>query len=72
MRYLWRALGLRNKGATLLTLPLFWFRFLDRATRRRENADAASGVYFFGRKSEKVLHPKDMIAYYEWQKDGVR
>jgi SAM-dependent methyltransferase len=67
-RYLWRALGVGDKAATLLALPLFWLRFLDGMAKRRPNADAASGVYFFGSKTDRSLQPKDMIAYYESQK----
>lgn len=66
-RYLLRAFGLGDKVAKLLTLPLFWLRFLDRVTKRRPNADAASGVYFYGKKSTKVLTPKEMVQYYEAQ-----
>ena len=64
-RYFLRALGLGNKLATALSLPFFWLRFFDRFTKRRENLDAANGVYFFGMKSQVSLHPKDIIAYYQ-------
>lgn len=63
-RYFLRALGLGNKIATGLSLPFFWLRFLDRFTKRRENLDAANGVFFFGMKSQVSLEPRDMIAYY--------
>ena len=64
-RYFLRALGLGNKISTALALPFFWLRFLDRFTRRRENLDAANGVFFFGMKSQASLHPKDIVAYYK-------
>lgn len=64
IRYLARALGAPNKLATLVVLPFFWLRYLDSFTRRREGADAASGVFFLGRKSELAITPKDMITYY--------
>jgi SAM-dependent methyltransferase len=67
IRYLVRALGSGDKLATLAALPFFWLRFLDRLTKRRPNADAASGVYFFGIKSDRILTPKDMVAFYETQ-----
>lgn len=70
MRYLLRALGFGNKGASVLSLPLLWLRFFDGITRHRPNLDAASGIYFFGRKSVKTLHPRDLVAYYEWQRSG--
>ena len=66
-RYLLRAMGLGDDIARLITLPLFWLRFLDRVAKLRPNADAASGVYFFGIKSNDVLAPKDMVSYYEGQ-----
>jgi hypothetical protein len=43
-------------------------RFLDRLAKRRPNADAASGVFFFGMKGNEPLRPKDMVTYYEKQK----
>jgi SAM-dependent methyltransferase len=67
IRYLLRALGVPDKAATALTLPFFLLRFLDRFARRRNNADAASGVYFMGRRSDVTLRPADMLAYYERQ-----
>lgn len=68
LRYLWRALGVGNHWATLLVLPFFWLRFLDRLTQRGPNADGAAGVYFLGAKSDKALEPKDMVAYYDAQR----
>jgi SAM-dependent methyltransferase len=64
IRYLLRALGLGKTGSALVTLPLFWLRFLDRLAGRRGNVDAASGVFFFGRRSDSPLSPKAMPAYY--------
>ena len=71
IRYLWRALGTGDMLATLLTAPVFWLRYLDRVADSGPNADAASSVYFLGRKSEKTLSPKDMPAYYA-AKDRAR
>jgi SAM-dependent methyltransferase len=67
LRYLWRALGIGDKGSMLLTLPFFWLHCLDRITQRKPNTDAASGTYFFGIKSNESLNCKDMVAYYESQ-----
>jgi SAM-dependent methyltransferase len=66
-RWLCRALGASNKVATILAAPLFWLRFLDARARRRPNADAASGTYFLGIKSDRILKPSDMVEYYESQ-----
>jgi SAM-dependent methyltransferase len=68
IRYLVRALGFPDKVATLSALPFFWLRFLDRMARRRPGADAASSIFFFGRKSEATLGPKEMVSYYEAQR----
>lgn len=65
IRYLARALGAGPTLAGAIAAPFFWLRFLDRLTRSMAGADAASGVYFFGRKSTRSLKPKDMPAYYE-------
>ena len=67
IRYTFRALGLGDKIATLLTLPFFWLRFLDPLMARRPNADAAAGVYFFGQKTGRGIGPKDMLDFYEAQ-----
>lgn len=64
LRYLWRALGLPSPVATLLTAPFFWLRFFDSMTKQGPNADAASGVYFFGSKAAASLSPKDIVPYY--------
>jgi hypothetical protein len=66
-RNLCRALGAGNKVATLLSLAVFYLRFLDRFTKRRPNADVASGTYFLGTKSQRTLAPREMVRYYEDQ-----
>lgn len=67
VRYFWRALGTGNKLATVLTIPFFWVRYFDYLMHGRPNADAAFSFYFFGRKSERVMTPKEIIAYYAAQ-----
>lgn len=64
IRYFWRSLTGSNQAATLLTLPLFWLRYLDRQGASGRIADAASGLYFLGRKSASSLTPRDIIDYY--------
>ncbi len=70
IRYFVRAFGVGDKLATLAALPFFWLRFLDRGMRGRAGADAALGFFFLGRKSDRSLGPKDMVAYYESQGRG--
>jgi len=67
LRYFFRALGMPGRIATLLALPFFWLRYLDYFARGRPNADAASGLFFFGRKTEGCLTPHDIVAYYQAQ-----
>ena len=68
IRYFWRGLGTGDKGATLLTAPFFWIRYFDRFMHGHQFSDGALGVFFFGRKTEHALHPKDIIAYYANQR----
>jgi len=67
IRYLSRALGAGDHLSRLISLPFFWIRFLDKFADGRAASDAASGVYFLGRRSEVRLNPKAMPAYYEQQ-----
>lgn len=65
IRYFVRALGVPDKFATLAVLPFYWLRYLDAFAKRRPSADAASSVFFFGRKSERSVTPQQVVAYYE-------
>lgn len=65
IRYFLRALGAGDKWARLASVPFFWLRYADRLARPRQNADAASGTYFLGRRSERALSPRDMVSYYD-------
>jgi hypothetical protein len=49
------ALGAGDKLSFLIALPFFWIRFLDRFARDRAIADAASGFFFLGRRSDLVI-----------------
>jgi SAM-dependent methyltransferase len=68
IRYVALSLGLSTRMATLAALPFFWVRFIDRFARQGPKTDAASGVYFFGRKSEHALSAKDMLHYYDMKR----
>lgn len=67
IRYFSRTLGAGDKFSRIVTLPFFWLRFLDRLGRSRARADAASGVYFMGSRSEQTMSPSMMPQYYEQQ-----
>lgn len=68
IRYAALSLGLSTRMATLATLPFFWVRLIDRFASGGPKADAASGVYFFGTKSERALSAKDMPRYHEMKR----
>ena len=68
--FFFRSLGASPRVRTVLTVPFFWVRKLERWARRGETQDAASGFYFIGRRSETALTPADMPAYYERQQRG--
>lgn len=63
--YFVRSLGGDRKLAALLTAPFFWLRLLDRFSRPGLAADAASGVFFMGTKTDQALQPRDIVRYYQ-------
>jgi hypothetical protein len=67
IRYLARALGAGHTLSSLIALPFFWLRFLDRFSKPRLSADAANATYFFGVKSNVSLGPKEIARCYEEQ-----
>ena len=66
VRYFLRAF-FGSRFAILAALPFYLLRHLDRFGDPRRRADAALGFYMWGRKSDRTLTPKDMVAYYESQ-----
>jgi len=64
IRYVALSLGLNTRLATLAALPFFWLRFIDYFAKPGPKSDAASGVFFFGRRSDRALNAKDMLRYY--------
>ncbi len=71
VRYLCRSLSNSYTVGTLMSLLIFWARFLDPIARRRPNADAASGTFFLGTKLGHTLTPRDMVQYYEDQEKPI-
>lgn len=45
-------------------LAFFWLQFLDAIIPDRFNIDAASGVYFLGRKSDESLKAASIVSHY--------
>jgi SAM-dependent methyltransferase len=68
IRYFCRALGAGNKLSILISLPFFWIRYLDAFSRGRAVADAASGFFFLGRRSDQMIDAHSMTKYYDRQK----
>jgi hypothetical protein len=68
IRYLFRTLGAGDGTSRLAALPFFWLRFLDRFSNGRSKADAASGLFFLGRRSNQSLSPSAMPQYYDSQR----
>jgi SAM-dependent methyltransferase len=62
IRYFIRALFRSNKAGTLASWIFFWLRYFD--GRTREHMDAASGVYFLGRRSNAPILAPSLIGYY--------
>jgi hypothetical protein len=55
----------RSRSAGRLTrLLFFWVRFADRVTDPHYAADAASAVFFLGRRADGQLRPRDMVDDY--------
>jgi SAM-dependent methyltransferase len=67
IRYFMRALTGSDRIAWLTSSAVFWLRYFDLLTKKRPNADAACGVFFFGRKRDDEISAKSMITFYEQQ-----
>lgn len=64
MDHLVRSLFRSKVAGNACRAALFWLRFLDRLCDTRYTIDAASGVYFLGRKADEAITPQQMIGYY--------
>ncbi len=65
IRYFIRALTRNSRASTVLTLPFFWLRYADQLLDDGMSADAASGVFFLGRRSDASITPKEMVRFYD-------
>ncbi|MEJ1157538.1 methyltransferase domain-containing protein [Prosthecomicrobium sp. N25] len=66
--YLARALTRSSGAGRAVAAAFFWLRFFDLLAPGRFAADAASGTYFYGERSEQSIRPADAIRFYEEQK----
>jgi SAM-dependent methyltransferase len=56
----------RSKGLGKMTkLCFFWLQYTDRLIPEPYNIDAASGVFFMGRKRPSLIDGKGMVAHYK-------
>jgi SAM-dependent methyltransferase len=63
--HLVRSLFRSVTAGILAKLALFWIKYFDRFVDRRHATDAASAVFFLGRKSDRTVAPREMIAHYK-------
>lgn len=65
IRYYARALTRSVVLGGLIGHCFFWLRFTDRLLDPRFSLDAASSVFFLGRKSSRSITRADIVAYYQ-------
>ena len=59
-----RSLFRSRRAGKAVKLAFFWLRHLDRFIPPPYASDAASGVFFLGRKSDKEVSAKEIIQFY--------
>jgi SAM-dependent methyltransferase len=62
--HLARAVFRSRTAGQIARLLFFWLRFADRVADPRYAADAASALYFLGRRSERPITPAEAVAGY--------
>jgi SAM-dependent methyltransferase len=62
--HLVRGLTRSQTAGRLVRALLFWLRFLDRYVDNAYALDAASAVFFLGRRSDTDLTPSEIVHYY--------
>jgi SAM-dependent methyltransferase len=63
--YFVRALTRSVPLGRIVALCFFWLSLLDRVLDPRHSVDAASSVFFLGRKTERSISGADIIDYYQ-------
>jgi hypothetical protein len=63
--YFVRALTRSVPLGRIVALCFFWLSILDRVLDPRHSVDAASSVFFLGRKTERSISGADIIDYYQ-------
>ena len=70
IRYLARSLFRSDKIGSAFVLVFFWLRYLDRFVDERHRADAATGVFFLGKKEAGSIKTRDLVAYFPGVRGG--
>ncbi|MDB5524974.1 MAG: SAM-dependent methyltransferase [Rhizobium sp.] len=70
--HLVRGLFRSTKAGKVAKLAFFWTQYLDRFIPPSYAQDGASGVYFYGRKSQYPISPQDIIKHYQGAQQPVR
>jgi SAM-dependent methyltransferase len=65
IEYYARALTRSRRVGRLVRLCLFWLRFTERLLDPKYSLDAASAVYFLGRKSAATMTQDAIVRYYQ-------
>ncbi|QPB23297.1 class I SAM-dependent methyltransferase [Rhizobium sp. 007] len=63
--YLVRSLFRSVAAGKAAKLAFFWMQYLDRFIQAPYAEDAASGVFFYGRKSQHAMSPPDIVKHYQ-------
>ena len=63
--YFVRALTRSVPLGRIVALCFFWLSHLDRVLDPRHSVDAASSVFFLGRKTERSISGADIVDYYQ-------
>lgn len=72
IRYLSQSLLRSEKLGSLATLPFLWLRWLDHFCGNRRGMDSAPAPYFFGRRSDRPIAPRQLLDFYHEQDALVR
>jgi hypothetical protein len=69
IKYFVRSLTKSHNMGIFASAAIFWLRYFDRLFSSRYGADGASAVFFYGRKADRPITPKEIVAFYEDQRD---
>ena len=67
IRHFAAALTRNSVIGRILSIPFFWLRFLDDVCEPRKRLDSAGGLFFFGRRRDAAMHPRELVSFYDEQ-----